>query len=188
MIIGLTGPRYSGKTEVVKILKTEGFNVLGFGDEVRLECAARGLPLNTDLHEFGVDGRKKYGELYWGRRVEGRITDKSFDRKYVLDGMRSLGDFEVFQKYVDFILVGVDAPMKVRWERCRANRRGRSDDVANYDDFVRRCERDESSSKGGLQSAALFEKRQYRVMNDSDDLDILRLKVSGLLAQLIDEI
>ncbi len=181
MIIGLTGPRCSGKTEVAKILKNlYRFDSLSFGDEVRLERDARGLSLDYDLHKLGVDLRNEFGLEYWGRRVAGRITDKIQDRVYVVEGIRTRGDVEVFKKFPDFTLVGVTAPLEVRYSR---NKRNRRDDSGSYEEFVARCRRDESSSQGGLESGETYNLTNYKIDNGSSMRD-LKLKVHGLVVFL----
>ncbi len=179
MIIGLTGPRYSGKTEVAKILSVESFRVLGFGDEVRLERDARGLPPDTDLHKLGVDLINEFGPQYWGVRVAGRM-DLSSGADYVVEGMRTMGDLEVFKKFPKFVLVGVTAPLDVRYQRCLDDKRGRPEDVKDYGDFIRRCQRDESSLEGGLGSRDLFDMRKHTIQNNTD-ITGLKLRTLGLL-------
>lgn len=178
MIIGLNGPRYSGKTEVVKILVGEGFTSLSFGDEVRLERNARNLPKNYDLHNLGVNLIDEFGPKYWGLRVAGRI-EFPLKKNYVVDGMRTLGDLEVFRTYPEFNLVGITADLDIRWARCKLNQRGRLDDVNDYEDFIQRCKRDESSFSGGLQSAELFSKRDQTLENNGS-IEELKLRVFGL--------
>src|SRR3989338_6472647 len=180
MIIGLTGFRHSGKTEVGKILREQGFEIVSFGDEVRLERDARGLPYDCDLHKLRIDLRKEFGAQYWGKRVLGRM-DLNSGGKYIADGMRTLGDLDVLRKVPDFNLVGITAPDEIRWERCK--KRGRPDDSQDYGEFIRRDMRDRSSKEGGLQSEALFALRDYTIVNDSD-LAALRLRTLGVLAQL----
>lgn len=182
MIIGLCGFRYSGKTEVSKILTKEGFEEVSFGNEVRLERDARGLPKDYDLHKLGVDLRQEFGPHYWGKRVLGRI-DLTSGYNYVLDGMRTLGDLEVFRQISNFTLVGVFAPEEIRWERCKVDQSGRPDRIADYQDFIRRDARDRSSNPGGLQSEALFSDRDYTI-NNNGDLATLKLMTLGVLAQL----
>ena len=165
MIIGLTGPRCSGKTEVSKILKENGFIVLSFGDEVRLERDARGLPADCDLHELGIALRKEFGENYWAERIIKKI-DLFSGKNYVVEGIRTFGDLELFKKIDGFCLIGVSASIEIRFKRSSENKRGRTDDTSDYLDFVRRCERDESSSSGGLQSAKTFQDANYIIENN----------------------
>ena len=174
MIIGLTGPRCSGKTEVARIIKNlYNFHSLSFGDEVRLERDARGLSLDYDLHRLGVDLRNEFGLGYWGRRVAGRITDKIQDRVYVVEGIRTGGDVEVFKKFPDFTLVGVTAPLEVRYSR---DKRNRPDDSESYEEFVAKCRRDESSNFEGLESKETYGMIDYEIVNDSSMRE-LKIKV-----------
>ena len=182
MIIGLTGPRCSGKTEVSKILSENGFIVLSFGDEVRLERDARGLPADCDLHEFAVDLRKEFGEKYWAERIIEKINLFS-GKNYVVEGIRTFGDLELFKKINGFILIGVSASMEIRFRRSSENKRGRTDDTSDYMDFVRRCERDESSGFGGLQSAKTFQDVNY-VIENNGSAEELKLKVLKLIEEL----
>ncbi|MEK6915987.1 MAG: hypothetical protein AABW89_05610 [Nanoarchaeota archaeon] len=182
MIIGLVGFRYSGKTEVGKILSNNRFKVVSFGDEVRLERIARGLPDDYDLHKLGVDLRKEFGPRYWGARVLGKMIWAGFEN-YVAEGMRTIGDLEVFQNIPGFVLVGVTASDELRWERCRTKNRGRPDDTDNYEEFLKRDLRDRSSDEGGLQSEALFGRRKYTMDNDGDLIN-LEARTINLLQEL----
>lgn len=179
MIVGLTGVKYSGKTEVGKIFLADDWNLVGFGDEVRIERYARDLPEDTNLHELGVKLRNEFGPQYVGRRVLSRIsTDR--DRKYVVDGMRTLDDLKVFNEIEDFVLVGVTAPLDIRWERCQ--KRGRFDDPRTYQQFLETCARDESDSQDGLSNGTLLKEVKHIIVNDGTVRDLTR-KVHDLILE-----
>ncbi len=63
--------------------------------------------------------------------------DLSSEVDYVVEGMRTIGDLEVFKKFPNFTLVGITAPFDVRYQRCLVDKRGRPEDVKDYDDFIR---------------------------------------------------
>jgi dephospho-CoA kinase len=177
MIVGLTGVKYSGKTEVSKIFCADDWILVGFGDEVRIERYARNLPEDADLHELGVRLRNEFGPQYVGRRVLSRIS-KNKDRRYVVDGMRTSEDLEVFRNIPDFVLVGVTAPLEIRWKRCQKRRR--ADDPKTYDGFLEACRMDESNSPDGLSNGTLLNEVKHTIINDGNLEDLTR-KVHNLI-------
>jgi dephospho-CoA kinase len=79
------------------------------------------------------------------------------------------------------VLVGVEAPGRLRVERSR--RRARSGDPETFEAFEAREREENSSDPAGQQLAATFRLADRLIANDGD-LDALKARVDELLSSL----
>ena len=113
MIVGLTGPNAAGKGQAAEILAGRGFTVVSLSDIVREEARARGLaPVRETLVALGREIREREGPGALAERVLPRLGDRT-----VVDSIRSPAEVEVLRRRPDFRLLGIDAPLEVRWRR-----------------------------------------------------------------------
>ena len=102
MIIGVTGPIASGKSEVGKILKKLGFPKISLSNFVRDEAKKRGLEIERKvLQDLGNELREKYGV---GVLAEMALKKMECEDYWVVEGIRNKGEVSVFRKK-DFILM-----------------------------------------------------------------------------------
>jgi dephospho-CoA kinase len=80
-----------------------------------------------------------------------------------------------------FVLVGIQAPPRLRFERSRLRARG--GDPETFDAFLARERQENSSDPAGQQLAATFALADHVIPNDGD-LEALRSRVEELLASL----
>jgi dephospho-CoA kinase len=80
-----------------------------------------------------------------------------------------------------FVLVGVEAPAELRFERSR--RRARPGDPETFEEFLARERQENSADPAGQQLAATFALADRVLVNDGN-LDALRVRVDDLLAAL----
>ncbi|MDI3502191.1 MAG: hypothetical protein PWR13_1210 [Archaeoglobi archaeon] len=119
------------------------------GDVVRDEAKKHGIPMTSeDVGKFADELRKKYGEDIIARLCIPIIRDISSD--VIIDGIRSMAEVERFRKEFggDFILIGIEADERTRYERARKRRR--ADEVRSFEDFLKREEREK---KWGIEKA-----------------------------------
>jgi len=144
LIIGLTGPNAAGKGEVAAVLGKMGFALHSLSDVVREEAARRGLPpTRENLIRLGNDLRLRHGSGVLARRISRRL--RGFD---VVDSIRNPVEVQVLRRREGFVLVGVDAPRRLRFRR--SMRRARPGDALSLRDFVEK-ERRENSRRGHAQ-------------------------------------
>ena len=174
LVVGLTGPNASGKGEVAKILAASGFRVHSLSDAVREEATRRGLDHSRDqLIRVGVDLRAEHGPGALAQGVLPRLKGRS-----VVDSIRNPGEVEVLRRLRHFLLLGIDAPQALRFERSLL--RGRLGDGSTLDEVARKEERENSTTQAGQQLLATLALADVVIDNDGTIAD-LRWKVRDAL-------
>ena len=133
MIIGLTGKNGSGKGEVANFLKERGFYYLSLSDVLRDDLRKRKKPLTRkNLIEAGNRLRADEGPGVLAERI---LSGVDIDKNYVIDSIRHPMEVKVLRRRKDFVLLRVEAPQRVRFERLK--RRGRERDPKTFQEFLR---------------------------------------------------
>ncbi|MFQ5878156.1 MAG: AAA family ATPase [Acidobacteriota bacterium] len=173
-MIGLTGPNASGKGEVAKYLSTRGFHLHSLSDVVREEAARSGLaPTRDNLIRTGVRMRSAGGPGALARKILPRLRGRD-----VVDSIRSPGEVAVLRGLPRFLLLGVDAPLELRFER--SLRRGRVGDGATLEEFAARERRENSTTEAGQQLLATLRLADTVIDNDAT-IEELHLRVRETL-------
>jgi dephospho-CoA kinase len=151
-------------------LASAGFTVHSLSDEVRHEATRRGLDHSRDnLIHIGVDMRARHGPGALARRVLPRLRDKA-----VVDSIRNPGEVAVLRRVPRFLLLGIDAPQELRFQR--SLRRGRLGDGATLEEFARKEKRENSSTRAGQQLLATLALADIVIDNDGT-IEELRRRV-----------
>jgi dephospho-CoA kinase len=177
MIIGVVGTICSGKSLFAEMLISKGFHRLGFSDEVREECKARGLEIERKiLQDIGNEMREKNGGDYWAKRI---ISKMKPGRNYVVEGIRNPGEVEALKELDNFILIGVDAPVEERLQWII--KRNKDSDPKTIDEIKKIDERDrgKGEKQSGQQVDACFKMADLIIMNHGT-LNELKDKVDKL--------
>ena len=173
--VGLTGPNASGKGEVAACLAEAGFDRHSLSDVVREEATRQGLDHSRDsLIRTGTYLREKFGPGVLAERILSLLGGRS-----VVDSIRNPGEIEVLRRLPGFHLLGVDAPLEIRFERSRA--RGRSGDGLTLEDFRRKESLEESGRGPGQQLRVCLSLSDVVLLNDGT-IEDLRRKVREALA------
>ena len=185
MIIGLTGTKASGKGEVSEFLKEKGFAYESLSDRVREVAKERGIENYTikQLQDIGNELRAKHG-----KGVLAIMTLKKLEGKdrCVVDGIRNPGEISELKKREDFVLIAVDAPLKIRYKRLKS--RGReSDPTTSWEDFLKANRRDlgENEEEIGQQVKKCMEMADIKIINDNNSIEDLRKKIAEIYNNLI---
>ena len=174
LAVGLTGPNAAGKSEVAAHLVRRGFTYHSLSDVVRAEADRRGLdPTRLHLIEIGNDLRRREGPASLAVRIRSRLGNRD-----VIDSIRNPAEVEKLRGLPDFHLLGVDAPVEVRFERSR--RRGRLGDGDTLDEFRRREEIENTLDPAAQQLRATLELADA-VLRNEGSLDELCGHVDRLL-------
>ncbi|MBN1157406.1 AAA family ATPase [Candidatus Woesearchaeota archaeon] len=129
MIIGLTGKNASGKGEVADYLVKKGFSYFSLSDIIREEAKKQGVEENREnLIKTGNELRRKYGA-----GILARLTNKKLNDNSVVDSIRNPEEIKELRKNKDFILIGIDAPVELRFKR--ALERGRIENAKTLSEF-----------------------------------------------------
>lgn len=160
-LIGLTGTNGAGKGEAAAFFKKNGFAVVSLSDVLREELAKKGLPLTRDnLIQAGNALRRRYGADILARRVLRRIRGRS-----VIDSIRTSQEIAFLKKQKGFVLLAIDAPPAVRFERVK--RRGRNESAATLDEFIRKEREEMTDRPEGQQLHRCLELADRTLINDS---------------------
>jgi dephospho-CoA kinase len=141
-VIGVSGMPGSGKGVVSRMAHGMGFVIFRMGDVVREEAEKR----NEDVGKTAINLRRERGQYVVAEIcVEKIIIDYaqsgSEDKVYMIEGIRSPYEVEIFQKkFPHFKVISVFSNPKTRFRRLK--RRNRSDDSEEFAEFQKRDKRE----------------------------------------------
>lgn len=143
---------------------------------VRDEATRRGLDHTRDnLIGVGVRMRAEGGPGALARAVLPRLGPRA-----VVDSIRSPGEVAVLRGLPRFLLLGIDAPLPLRFER--SLRRGRTGDGLTLEEFARKESRENSTTEAGQQLLKTLALADLVIDNDGT-LEDLRSRVIDSLAR-----
>ncbi len=176
-MLGLTGLNAAGKGEVAAYLRRLDFAAVSLSDIVREEALARGLPPEREhLIRIGNLLRDQGGPGALARRVLPRLG-----RRDVVDSIRNPAEVLVLRRLGCFTLIGVRAPLQVRF--ARSLERARPGDPSTLDQFRQREQQENSADPAAQQLTATFELADRVIENDAG-LSALHRRVDRLLEEL----
>ncbi len=171
LIVGLTGPNASGKSEVAAHLRRLGFACHSLSDIVREEASARGLDHSrVHLIAVGNDLRRAGGPGVLASRIRSRLAQRD-----VVDSIRNPAEVEELRRVPGFHLLGLDASVELRFQRSR--RRARPGDGASLEDFMAKEEAENTTDPAAQQLRATLQLADVTLVNDGelqsllDDID-----------------
>jgi hypothetical protein len=133
---------------------------------VREAATSAGLAHTRDtLIAVGVRLRREGGPGVLARRILPRLGGRD-----VVDSIRHPGEVEILRTLPRFVLLGLDAPIELRFERSR--RRGRLGDGATLDEFRRQEERENSDSASGQRLLETLRLADGVVVNDASLVEL----------------
>ena len=180
MIIGLTGKNASGKGEVSNYLKSKGFVCYSLSDVIREEATKRGLEHSRDnLINLGNELREKFGPEYLAKKINEKIRMSHVD-DFVVDSIRSPFEAKELMKNKDFLLIGVDAPIEIRFRRLLE--RNRLGDAKTLEAFKEQEERENLNNDANQQLDKTLKLSQKNIVNNGS-LAELHKKIDNLLKE-----
>jgi len=163
MVIGLTGPNASGKGEAGLYIKSKGFSYCSLSDILREEAKKSGIrPLREDLIRLGNELRRKNGPSYLALRAIERVGRPG---NYIVDSIRNPAEIEALRKMDDFMLIGVDAPLEVRFKR--GMERKRPGDAETLQGFIEKEEKENTLDSENQQLKECLQMADVIINNDS---------------------
>lgn len=181
MIIGVTGLIGSGKGAIADIIIKKGFAKLGHSESINEELQSRGLACTRENQvTVGNEMRQKHGLDYWARKLLEKIDPA---KNYVIEGFRNVAEIKVFRNHPDFILIGVAAGKRRRFEWLRI--RDKLGDPKTKEEFETVEKRDFLQPlEYGQQNALCFSMADYYLLNERN-LEELKKQVEELLQSLM---
>jgi dephospho-CoA kinase len=165
-VIGLTGTIASGKSVIGNILKSKGFDIISLSSIIREHLDAKGITANRKtMQDGGNELRKNHGGQVLVERALAKFPKNEF---LVIDGIRNIDEIDHLRNNSIFALIGIDAPVEIRWERVR--KRNRDNDLLNYDKFLLDDARDRGFNEPltGQQVGMCLVQADYLVINDEE--------------------
>jgi dCMP deaminase len=181
MIIGLTGRNGAGKGAMSDYLARKSFEALSLSDVIREELRTTGEPITRErLIEAGRELRVTYGPAVLAERILARLAP---NKHYVIDSIRHPAEIEALRSRDGFVLVAVEAPLEVRFERNLE--RGREAEAQSLEAFRTLEEAElESSETEGQQLIRCEEMVDHIVANDST-LEVFYERIDRLVGSLL---
>lgn len=159
-LIGLTGTNGAGKGEVASYLQKKGYDYVSLSDEIREDLRRRGKGGSRDqLISAGNVLRRRYGADILARRVMKKVRNQT-----VIDSIRNVSEVSFLRRQGDFILVAVDAPAKLRFERVQ--KRGRAESASTIEEFIAKEKEEMTGGSGAQQLRRCLDLADLTIIND----------------------
>lgn len=185
-VIGLTGLIGAGKSSITKYLIDKyDFSYVSSGDVVRLELKKEGLKINRENAQLVAKEKvEEFGQDYWVNKVI-HIIKNSKTEHSIFDGVRYWIDYSKCKDEFgdNFILIQVDAPPKIRFERMKL--RARPGDPQTFEEFKNQQQKELEF----FDLEKIFEKKTFFIDNSGEllslhkKLDAIMLFELGISAQ-----
>ncbi len=174
-LVGLTGTNAAGKGEIARLLGVRGYGYRSLSDILRAELARRGLEATRDnLIRVGNELRAARGADVLARRAAADIGAG----RAVVDSIRNAAEVAYLRGLGDFLLIGVDAPVEIRFERARL--RGRNESAATLEEFRAKEAEELRGGETGQQLEACLRLADVLIVNDGT-LEALERKLGEAL-------
>jgi len=173
-LIGLTGTNGSGKGEAAAYLQKKGYAYFSLSDVIRDALRKEGKEDTRDnLIEKGNELRNKYGP-----DILARMAMEKVEGKAVIDSIRNPSEVEYLRREKEFILLAIDAPVELRYERVK--QRGRQESVTTLEEFIKKEKEEMTDSEKGQQLHSCMKMADFMIMNDGA-LEDLHLKLEEIV-------
>lgn len=168
MIIGLTGKNAAGKGEAASCLKMKGFVYYSLSDVIRDEATKRGMEHSREnMIALGNELRQKFKPNYLAEQINNKIRNELSMNKnlnFAIDSIRNPFEVEELRKNKGFILVGIEAPAKMRFKRLL--KRNRIGDAKTFEEFKSQEERENLKSDTNQQLDKTLGMADKTIVND----------------------
>lgn len=178
LVIGITGRNCAGKDAAAAALAREGFESHSLSDVLREELRARGQDITRPaLIDLGNELRAAEGPAVLARRVQALMKSDLV----TLVSVRNPAEVECLRALPRFVLLGVEAPAGVRFERER--QRGREGAPATLAEFEGLEARENTDDPRAQQLDRTMALADHRLVNDGT-LRAFETQVRSLAAAL----
>lgn len=171
-VIGLTGTIGSGKEFVKNVIKKrfDCYDVLLSG--AIMNMSKKKDISRKDLQDMGDQLRQKYGTFVLAKvSTEFMPRDKPV---MIVDGIRNPGEAEWLRKTYksDFVLVGIDAPQQVRFQRVQQRNRPGDPKTMEEFDVIDRRDHGEGEPDYGQHVKKCLGMADVVVYNDGNEAEV----------------
>jgi len=164
----------AGKSTVASVAQSMGFEIINMGDAVREEARRQNLELSdANLGNLMLSLRKKYGQAAVAELCADKIRN-SKSGYFVIDGIRSTYEIDVFKKLGNVIVLSIQASPSARFSFLSS--RKRKDAPMNEKSFE---ERDSRELKVGIGEAIAL--ADFVIVNNGITVEELKKKAEDFL-------
>jgi len=136
-------------------------------------------PTRENLIVFGTNLRQEHGNGVLAKSVIAKFEQ---NKNYCITSIRHSEEVKTLKELKNFVLINVDAPQSIRFERMQ--QRKRPGDPETLEKFIE-LEKKESQSSGSGQQVALCSKMaDITFINDTNNLNQLYSNIDNLLKKL----
>lgn len=183
-IIGITGTLGAGKGTIVDYLKEHygyrHYSVRGYLIE---EAQRRGMELNRDTFVVVAnDLRATHCPSYITDQLYLQAADAG--ENAIIESVRTPGEVESLRQHEHFLLFGVDADPKIRYERIVG--RGSETDHVSFETFLENEEREMTSDDPNHQNLGRCMQMADYVFMNNEGFEELYAQVEKVISQLED--
>ncbi|MDH5386780.1 MAG: AAA family ATPase, partial [Candidatus Aminicenantes bacterium] len=165
-LIGLTGTNGSGKGEVASFFVKKGYAYHSLSDIIREELRKQGQTITRDnLIRMGNLMREQFSPDILARLVMKKVKGNA-----VIDSIRNPKEVEFLKNQVGFILISVDAPVEIRYERVK--KRGREESASTLQEFMAKEAEEMTAKERGQQLQVCMKMADYTIQNDGTLQDL----------------
>ena len=183
MIIGVTGNNGSGKDTFARYLvERKGFEHISLSDFIREETAKRGIDLaRNNFHEVANRMREERGAGILAKIARERMVK---GKNYVVTSIRNPGEIKALEESDDFVMVSVDAPIKIRFNRIMERNRKNEKELLSFEEFEK-FEADElkSLSTSSQQMKECIDMARFKIDN-SGSLEAFPKEIENTFSQV----
>ncbi len=167
-LIGLTGTNGAGKGAVALFFENEGYAYFSLSDLIREELKKRGEELaRNNLIKMGNQLRKSKGSDILAKCIIKRLEGKA-----VIDSIRNPKEIEYLQSQKNFILLAIDAPVELRYERIK--KRGRNESASTLEEFIKKEAEEMTNREKGQQLQNCIKMADNIIINDGSLEELYR--------------
>jgi len=165
-LIGLTGTNGAGKGEVAAYLAKKGYVYFSLSDLIREELLKNGKEVTRDnLIKKGNELREKFGPDILAKLIMKRVKEKA-----VVDSIRNPNEVEYLRKQKNFILLAIDSPVELRYDRVK--KRGRVESASTLQEFIKKEEEEMTNLEKRQQIQNCMKMADFVVINDGSLEDL----------------
>ena len=185
IIIAITGTIGSGKGAIVDYLVSKGFVHFPARDFILEEVVRRGLPVNRDSTTFVANElRKAHSPSYIIEQLYAKALKTASGKDCIIESVRTSAEIDFLKAEakntgVDFMLLAVDAPAELRYER--VIKRKSALDYITFEKFVADEQREMTSTNPHEQNLSeCMQRADVRILNEGS-LEDLHMRVEEAL-------
>ena len=179
IILGFTGLMASGKDVSKKYLETK-YNAKSFRFSTILRDVLERLDIPTsrdNMITLSTWARETFGQNLLAKVIAKDVAGAKGDMM-IVDGIRRLPDIEYLGKIPGFILVGIEADQKTRYERMLSRNENEGDASKTFADFVADHQKETELTIPEVMSAAKYK------LDNNGSLENLYAQIDKIIADI----